>query len=804
MGPGAFRPPPTSRLHLHRAQMLCALLAFISTLGFTANPSTGNVDLTDSEICRGDCPSASRGSRLCECSCQRAAPLKADDHPKKSQIEPLLGSYPHIIQNSATNLSSDADVAATVAAVKASGQSMIGMYIDECYWWSLLQPLLEATRGTAVAVFGMLRSHNGPIYCQAVYGNSTWNTSDAPASGQEVNWTHVAIKLAQLSNEFPHFIGYTIDDFYCMMQDPNSPPDPVGWPPRLSVAAMADAHSAMKAVAPHFKFMPTVYPGYLGVLAGTSGLTLGVGAGRPFDTNTSASVTFTLPLSTSAADGGAVAFMLASDFASWDRKGFANPVWAGKIFIRAMLELANGSNVVLADVDLYNLVGCNGADAGGDEITHCIPQEMMRVTGSATGVGAWTSLVIELYARDQVNLNYYNNKVCQIWNVSIEIDGTHQPISSFSRSFDKHPSKAAFNNRTNVGFVQAHDNADFTIRGTSDGVAACDGLLFPFAENGGLVYTSSNYDMLLQLALDATRGHGQAFWALHYGWMWPGAFGDAHEVDSAALARMIAKDRRAQVDAVVIWGLRMEVGNIGTQQGIFTERRASQSSLEAAKAAGYHGGVAQAWFPGYTPGYGGFHQSWTSRSPLRGNLSIGINRAFGSSFVTTGPDDGPWYFSATVRVVNGPLLYNASAGVVACTKGYRSSGPAPCPGMDSDVAAALGITCILSCVSTQSLGDSFDVASNFPEAISLHIPSGGHLSGNANGDVHLTLELSEHKGVGNFASGVQFALPSTEVLSQVDKVSHDTVPGWAYASGLRDASLVSNYWAVVGAFSANA
>ena len=114
---------------------------------------------------------------------------------------------------------------------------------------------------------------------------------------------------------------------------------------------------------------------------------------------------------------------------------------------------------------------------------------------------------------------------------------------------------------------------------------------------------------------------------------------------------MIAKDRRAQVDAVVIWGLRMEVGNIGTQQGIFTERRASQSSLEAAKAAGYHGGVAQAWFPGYTPGYGGFHQSWTSRSPLRGNLSIGINRAFGSSFVTTGPDDGPWYFSATVRVV---------------------------------------------------------------------------------------------------------------------------------------------------------
>ena len=108
--------------------------------------------------------------------------------------------------------------------------------------------------------------------------------------------------------------------------------------------------------------------------------------------------------------------------------------------------------------------------------------------------------------------------------------------------------------------------------------------------------------------------------------------------------------------------------------------------------------------------------------------------------------------------------------------------------MDVRAAAAAGITCELRCARSGAT-----VA--FPEVVSLYIPSGGDLSGNANGDLHLALEFVEHRGVGNWASGVQFAVPFTNP-GAVD----DPVPGWAYTSGLRDASLLSNYFAAVGAF----
>ena len=119
---------------------------------------------------------------------------------------PLLGSYPHVVQNSLRfNLSSEADVSATVAAWKATGQTLGGFYIDECYYFQLLRPFLEATRGHGISIFGMLRSHNGPIYCMSAYGPSTVNSSAPANSGQELNWTRVATTLAALSLEFPHF-----------------------------------------------------------------------------------------------------------------------------------------------------------------------------------------------------------------------------------------------------------------------------------------------------------------------------------------------------------------------------------------------------------------------------------------------------------------------------------------------------------------------------------------------------------------------------------------------------------------------
>ena len=189
------------------------------------------------------------------------------------------------------NMSSDVDVVATVAALKRTSHTVVGMPVDQCRDFELLRPMLEATAGTGISVFGVMGSHNGPIYCETVYGPSVRNASAPAASGPQLNWTRVVTTLATLAAEFPHFVAFTIDDFYCMMEDPFQDPDPAD--PRLTVAQLGRAIGAGKAIAPGFRFMPTVYPPYLGVMAGDRGYTMGVGPGLPFDTQTSAAVTLT-------------------------------------------------------------------------------------------------------------------------------------------------------------------------------------------------------------------------------------------------------------------------------------------------------------------------------------------------------------------------------------------------------------------------------------------------------------------------------------------------------------------------------
>jgi hypothetical protein len=743
----------------------------------------------------------------------------------------LLGAYPHIMQNSFTNLSSAADVTATVAACKRLGQTVIGMFVDECYYYQLLHPLLEAADGTGISVFGMIRSHNGPIYCPSVY-TSVNGSAAVPSSGQQVNWTHAFSTLATISTKFPHFIGVTIDDFYCMMQNDESPPNP--FDPKLSVATMQVAHSAMKAIAPRFLFMPTVYPNFLGVYAAAFGYTLGVGPSLPFDTNTSASVTLTLPPTSSAATAtsGSVGFWLSSGFSYYEEHGGAfNPVWRGKLFVRSALTLANGTIIVLADVDVFHLTGCGKGDIGSEHITNCIPQTMMRVNASFANCDeGWKAFTIEVYARDAVNLNYYNSKIVTAWNITFDLqDDNARPLAPprhLLPSFHRQDSAATFKNASNLGKVKAQDNSAVSI------APACDGLLFPFAENGGLVYTANDYTKLLGLALHETQGRrGQQFWALHYGWMWPGAFGGAGQVDPHSLASMIAKDRAAEVDAVLVWGLKIEVGNIAAQRGLFTQRRADAAVTAAAKmeSNGQWGAVAQAWFPGYTGGYGGFFQRWTSRSIVSGNetilYTIGLDRAYGSGLqhaVLGNASAGAWFFGAVIRVMNGPVLYNASTGVIVCkntstssdgdsdgnidssNSGSNSIG-VECPGMDTAAADAAGIECKVRCA---TLDSAAVVPLAFPEIVAVRVRDSGSLKG----AVRLLVEFYEHKGVGNYAGGAAFALstPSSAWCDSKDlqdeQAVHarvrqpvadtgDAVEGWHFDSGVREPSLLANYWA---------
>lgn len=260
-----------------------------------------------------------------------------------------------------------------------------------------------------------------------------------------------------------------------------------------------------------FKMMIFVFK----MMAGSSGYTLGVGAARPFDVNTSASFTLS-PAQPSghATSGGSLSFWLSSTFATYDLHGLAlDPVWRGKLFVRAVLQLPTETNVTLLDLDVFALTGCS-KEVGSSAVVACIAQEMLQVNVSVPAISSagWRALTIELYARDAVNLNYYNSKLATLWEVSLQLDGAAIPISpatfrteESAARFQPHgaPANASV---SNVGHVQAHDNSNFSI------APACDGLLFPFAENGGMAYSPTNYKSLLGLAQTATQGRGQHLW----------------------------------------------------------------------------------------------------------------------------------------------------------------------------------------------------------------------------------------------------------------------------------------------------
>jgi alpha-galactosidase len=650
----------------------------------------------------------------------------------------------------------------------------MGSFVDECFYFATLRPLLEATRSTGISVFGMLRSHNGPIYCPEVWA-ADWVTS--PASGEAMNWTHVATTLATLSVEYPHFVGYTIDDFYCMMMDPNVPSAAIpkaGAVPKLSVSTMAVAHRAMKKINKDFLFMPTVYPGYLSVYAGAGGYMLGVGPELPFDVNTSASMSLSPAspgIGSGTAGAGSFGFWLSSGFVTWDIHDPGDPVWRDKIFVRAVLELAD-KNLTLLDLDVYSLASCSNMEAGfAGTVDICMPMSMLHVNASVSaGVlkNGWRALRVEVYARSAVNANYYNSKLVSIWQLSLVLNqnewiGSNKLDKTVSfRSVD---SPTAFQPHgtnisvTNVGRVSAHDNGVYSI------ASACDGLLFPFAENGGMAYTPDTYKSLLGLAQAATQGKGQRLWSLHYGWMWKGAFGSTvDEVDPFFLKQMIGWDRAAGVTGVVQWNMPHEAGRIADHGGIFAERQADAGVLAAAKDEGSWDKVLTTWYPGYCSGYGGWHQTFTSRVAVVGNVSVGLARD------CCGIHEAEWFFEVTIRVTGGVLLFNASSG--GSCNGSRST--AQCPGMDVQGAAAIGVTCAVRCVAS-----SDSAARIFKEHVEVHIPPTAPAA-------KLSVGMAELRGVGNWASGSHFAVEG----------SYD----WEYATGLRDATIVPIYDAIVEAF----
>lgn len=110
-----------------------------------------------------------------------------------------------------------------------------------------------------------------------------------------------------------------------------------------------------------------------------------------------------------------------------------------------------------------------------------------------------------------------------------------------------------------------------------------------------------------------------------------------------------------------------------------------------------------------------------------------------------------------------------------------SAAASACPGLDTPAAFALGVTC-----TSRFAADNKTTAVHFKEIVELHIAvTGADL-------LYLELELAEAHGVGNWASGVQFAVQGGS--------SEDH---WHYTAGVRDLSLLATYDAAVGAFAAD-
>ena len=451
------------------------------------------------------------------------------------------------------------------------------------------------------------------------------------------------------------------------------------------------------------------------------------------------------------------------------------------LFVRAVLQRPQQNNVTLLDLDVFTLTGCSD-EVGSSVVKVCIPQEMLHVNATIPPITAagWESISIEVYARDEVNMNYYNSKLVAIWELSLVLDGVEwvgtaklSPTQFRTRDsqtkFRPHgaPPNASV---SNLGQVQAHDNANFSI------APACDGLLFPFAENAQMVYSDASFKALLGMVQAATQGQGQHLWALHYGWMWKGGFGyrpDMGQVDPAFLKRMVGWDRAAGVDAVVLWGMPHEAGRIADRGGIFAERKAAPSAVAAAKKEGGWDSVLQGWYPGYCSGYGGWHQTWTSRRPAS-NFTIGVARDCCGVHGGAGADD-PWFFSVTIRVSD-TILFNASSSA-ACRE---AAVPSPCPGMDAAGAAALGLNCTVRCVKARGAAS---VA--FNEVVDVRVPPTMR-------QARLELEMAELKGVGNWDSGVQFAVK--------DAAESGASSEWVFSAGVRDPTIVPIYDAIVDAF----
>lgn len=527
---------------------------------------------------------------------------------------------------------------------------------------------------------------------------------------------------------------------------------------------------------------------FLGVFAGKTGYTLGVAPDLPFDVNTSAAVTL-LPGTTSVTggDAGSVNFWVASQFSSWG-KSASSSVWRGKLFLRGILQLSRGTtNVTLFDVDLFSLTGCDRTEVGAEHVATCVPRLMMQINATIShGLDNWTSLTLELYARDAVNMNVYASKLATIWDVNIMLPNGRRAIIADKVHFSSKDSPAGFTppgssaSITNMGNVLAHDNERYSI------APACDGLLFPFAENAAMVFTEETYKTVLGKALEATQGLQKALWSTHYGWMYREDL--SIEVDPAFLKRMLGWDRAAGVDAIVLFAPRIETGRVASGKGIFAQRQAPPQAIAAAKAEGGWQGVAQAWWPGYTSGCGGWHQTWRSRRPVRGNLTIGVARTGPVAHGSEGQYNAstlPWFFSTLIRIdgtagaavtglgAHGAILYNASAGfspVIPSEPDVQS----PCPGLDVAAAAAAGVRCARHFNSNK--------LATFKEVVTLTIEPTANL-------VHIALELAEHRGVGNWDVGAQFALEGG--VTEAD---------WHYESGLRDSTELAIWSALLESF----
>lgn len=561
--------------------------------------------------------------------CQRRAEI-----PSRLAQRPVtarrLGIYNQAIKASGPEVSSAEDVDRTVQALTQTGQELYGYLaddglfdpqtgtsLDDGFRFAHFKKFLQATVGRGIEMFALVVSPHQ-------VRTDRWG----------FNWQAAARELAALSLQYPHLIGFTIDDFRAntatAMGDSGLMP--------ADVTAIRDA---ARAINPKFRFWPTVYPQEYPLLVEPA-VTMGADYGVPLPAGDYAG----MRLGFRATVKPACAQLSFRYTDSYERS--LQPIFENRVFVTVEV---NGQT--LLESDIYGL---------------------QYVRRFQERIAQWlrpgdNDIKIRIKARSDANGNVFMlQKFLHVWDLALWIN--HQRLEcsvgsascSVTMEVGESPRKFSFGAQqvSNQGRLVARTNAPFLLTN------AADGFLSPFIPETTF-YEADSYEGLIRHMKTALRD--KDLFMVHYT---PLGIGLEYPIDPAIVREEILADSHA-ADGILVWSFPLAMRFLDEQLGIFSERKA---------LPGYD---LMGFWPRFQTGLPGWFQRWTSTADQTGTLTI-VARDLRT-------DDSYDFFRKYVRsALDNTVYYDDRLGGAECKAGTWIGGPTParCPG---DTSGACMLTC---------------------------------------------------------------------------------------------------------------